>query len=62
MAMMVKNRPLDTQREATSTASIELDEARMNADVSEVDHSVYEEMERSWVGEMPQGVAEARKA
>ena len=63
MAVMVKNRPLDAQREATTTASIELDEARHadTADVTEVDHSVYEEMERSWVGQMPQAVAEARK-
>ena len=61
MAVMVKNRPIDAQREAASTASIELDEARLAADVTEVDHSVYEEMERSWVGQMPQSVAEAHK-
>jgi hypothetical protein len=52
LAVMVKTRPLDAQREAANTAALELDEAR-RADVSEVDHAMYEEMERSWTGVMP---------
>jgi hypothetical protein len=52
LAVMVKARPLDAQREATNTAALELDEAR-RADVTEVDHAMYEEMERSWTGIVP---------
>jgi hypothetical protein len=60
IAVMVKNRPIEAGREESlSTASIELELAG-HADVSEVDHATYEEMERSWIGEMPAGVAAAK--
>jgi hypothetical protein len=60
MAVMVKSRPADAQREAPTTESLELDEARQ-ADVTEVDHAMYEEMERSWTGLMPLMPAEPPK-
>jgi hypothetical protein len=60
IAVMVKTRPMETEREeALSTASIELELAG-HADVSEVDHATFEEMERSWIGAMPAGVAAAK--
>jgi hypothetical protein len=60
IAVMVKTRPMETEREeALSTASIELELAG-HADVSEVDHATFEEMERSWIGVMPAGVAAAK--
>ena len=61
MAVMVKSRPVDAQREAPTTESLELDEARQ-ADVTEVDHAMYEEMERSWTGLMPLMPAEPPKS
>ena len=56
LAVMVKNR----QPEARA-AAVELDMSSHHAaaDVSEVDHAVFEEMERSWAGQMPEGVARA---
>ena len=59
MAVMVKTRPMGAAQESLSTASIELELAG-HADVSEVDHATFEEMERSWVGVMPAGVAAAK--
>ena len=68
MAVMVKNRPMPTpaqavaeaEAEAATTAAAELDvEAHHRADVSEVDHATFEEMERSWAGQLPEGVAAA---
>jgi C4-dicarboxylate-specific signal transduction histidine kinase len=62
IAVMIKTRPPEAvQEEALSTASIELELAG-HADVSEVDHATFEAMERSWVGEMPAGVAAAKAA
>lgn len=52
MAVLVKSRPLDAQREAATTESLELDEVR-HTDVTEVDHAMFEEMERSWTGHIP---------
>jgi hypothetical protein len=60
IAVVVKTRPMEAAREeALSTASIELELAG-HADVSEVDHATFEEMERSWIGEMPIGIAAAK--
>ena len=61
LAVMVKNRQPEAEQEAASTAALELD---MNAhhgttDVTEVDHAAFEEMERSWAGQMPDGLAKA---
>ena len=58
MAVMVKTRPPETARET------ELRESRgfetvFDADVSEVEHSEFEEMERSWFGQLPEAVATA---
>jgi hypothetical protein len=61
MAVMVKSRPVDTKREAPTTESLELDEER-RADVTEVDHAMYEEMERSWTGLMPLAAEVPRKS
>ena len=58
MAVMVKERVSEAQQDAATTAAMELDMARP-ADVSEVEHSMYEEMERSWVGQMPEALANA---
>lgn len=62
LAVMVKNRQPEADQEAASTAAIELDMATQHssADVSEVDHATFEEMERSWIGEMPAGAAAAQ--
>ena len=52
MAILVKSRAEEARRDAESTAAMELDNARP-ADVSEVEHADYEEMERSWAGHVP---------
>lgn len=64
LAVMVKNRQPEAEQDAASTAAIELDMATQHssADISEVDHATFEEMERSWIGEMPVGAAEAQAA
>lgn len=64
LAVMVKNRQPEAEQDAASTAAIELDMATQHssADISEVDHATFEEMERSWIGEMPVGATEAQAA
>ena len=61
LAVLVKNKPAEVARESqdpiegpASKISVfaGLDSAQPT-DVSEVDHEVFEEMERSWVGQMP---------
>lgn len=58
LAVLVKNKPVEAAQEAlegpASKVSVfaGLDSAQPT-DVSEVDHEVFEEMERSWVGQMP---------
>ena len=52
MAILVKSRADEARRDAESTAAMELDNAGP-ADVSEVEHADYEEMERSWAGHVP---------
>ncbi|MDP3822459.1 MAG: hypothetical protein Q8R33_13380 [Burkholderiales bacterium] len=61
LAVLVKNKPVESARESqdmldgpASKVSVfaGLDSAQP-ADVSEVDHEVFEEMERSWVGQIP---------
>lgn len=65
LAVTIKNRQPEARRaadqEAASTAAIELDMATRHsaAVVTEVDHADYEEMQRSWAGEMPPAVAQA---
>ena len=59
MAVMVKNRQDDARREAATTAAAELDVAQP-ADVTEVGHEMFEEMERSWTGHMPLAPTTAR--
>ncbi len=58
MAVMVKTRPPETAREAELRESRSF-ETVFDADVSEVEHSEFEEMERSWFGQLPDGVAAA---
>ena len=61
LAVMVKNRQPEAEQEAASTAALELDLVTHHsaADVTEVDHADFEEMERSWAGQMPEGLAKA---
>ena len=62
MAVMVKSRRPEAEAYAASTAAVELDMATSPChatDVSEVDHAAFEEMERSWAGQMPEGMATA---
>jgi hypothetical protein len=61
LAVMVKTRPPETAREAALRESRSFD-TTYDADVSEVEHSEFEEMERSWFGQMPDAVASAPKA
>ena len=51
LAVTLKSRPPETEKESPSTDSLELDLLR-HAEVSEVEHSAFEEMERSWTGRM----------
>jgi len=59
MAVIVKNRPaeaaaIDSKSDTSfGPVSVHADLAGPSADVSEVDHAVFEEMERSWVGVVP---------
>ena len=55
-AVLVKNRPVDI-----ASQSPDLD-ATQRADVSEVEHSIYEESQRSWAGGGPAGAASAALA
>jgi hypothetical protein len=59
MAIMVKNRPPEEEVGSLSTDMVELDMVS-SAEVSEVDHSVFEEMERSWTGQMPLELSTAK--
>ena len=61
LAVLVKNKPVEAEREPqdpiegpASKISVfaGLDSAQPT-DVSEVDHAVFDEMERSWVGQIP---------
>jgi hypothetical protein len=56
LAVMVKTRPPETEREAALRESRSFD-AAYNADVSEVEHAEFEEMERSWFGQLPEAAA-----
>ena len=61
LAVMIKTRQPEAEQEAASTAALELDlVTHHNAtDVTEVDHADFEEMERSWAGQMPEGLSKA---
>ncbi|MBC8056172.1 MAG: hypothetical protein H7Y61_06300 [Rhizobiales bacterium] len=61
LAVMVKSRQPEAEQEAASTAALELEMATHHspADVTEVDHAEFEEMERSWAGRMPTGPVQA---
>jgi hypothetical protein len=64
MAVMVKTRPPEAERSAPSTHTLVLAAGHASelgdlAEVTEVDHSAYEETERSWAGQMPEGLADA---
>jgi len=64
LAVLVKNKPVEPEKAAAADSESPeglpskisvfagLDSAQP-ADVSEVDHALFEEMERSWVGKMP---------
>lgn len=60
LAVMVKSRRPEAEQDAANTAAIALDASLQYGatDVTEVDHAEYEEMERSWAGQMPAGVAQ----
>jgi hypothetical protein len=65
LAVLVKNKPLDPPKAAAAAVPEEISgpaskvsvfasfDSAQPTDVSEVDHEVYEEMERSWVGQVP---------
>jgi len=57
MAVIVKTRPAGAEPVSTL-----IDPASEWADITEVDHAEFEEMERSWVGVTPAGVQAAQKA
>lgn len=61
LAVMVKSRQLEAEQDAANTAAQALDASLHHGatDVTEVDHAEFEEMERSWAGQMPEGVAQA---
>ncbi|MEP7100091.1 MAG: hypothetical protein ABI781_06255 [Burkholderiales bacterium] len=61
LAVMVKTRKPEAEHDAASTAALELDMSAHHgtADVTEVDHAEFEEMERSWTGRMPEGMGTA---
>ena len=63
LAVMVKNRVPEAEQEAASTAALELDLVSHHTggvtEVTEVDHAEFEEMERSWAGQLPAGAAAA---
>lgn len=70
LAVVIKSRPLDAAREAAEAAeaaaiseAMALDMAPLHtAEVSEGDDSVFEEFERSWGGQVPEGFREAMAA
>lgn len=63
LAVLVKTKPVEAERAAPesvpseagpiSKVSVFADLEPQAADVSEVDHELFEEMERSWVGQVP---------
>ena len=59
LAVTLKSRPPEVEKESPSTDSLELDLLR-HAEVSEVEHSAFEEMERSWTGHLASAGASAR--
>ena len=60
MAIMVKEHKAPTVQDASPTTTLEYDMSVPHAsDISEVDHSMFEEMERSWAGQLPEGAAAA---
>jgi hypothetical protein len=61
MAVMVKSRAHEPTREAATVEASEPDTSRA-ADVTEVEHAEFEEMERSWDGRMPEGLRSAQAA
>ena len=61
LAIRVKQRQAEELQDRSPSA--DRDFARLAAqatDVSEVDHAVFEEMERSWVGQVPAGMGAGR--
>ena len=59
LAMMVKTRAPETERNAASPESMEFLDMAEDVEVTEADHAAFEEMERSWAGQMPQAMAQA---
>lgn len=61
LAVMVKSRQFEAEENPTNTAVPELGIATQHdvLDVTEVEQAAFAEMERSWVGRMPEGVAKA---
>jgi hypothetical protein len=53
LAVIAKNRPAEAAAIDLKNDTSFADLASPSADVSEVDHAVFEEMERSWVGVVP---------
>jgi hypothetical protein len=60
-AVLLKGRPAEAAAEHARIGSAEID-ATQRADVSEVEHAVYEEMERSWIEAGSLTAAEAAAA
>jgi hypothetical protein len=59
MAVIVKTRPIEAPDAAMSTRAAALD-LLQSTDVSEVDHSAFEEMQRSWSDPAPMPLAAAQ--
>jgi hypothetical protein len=63
LAVLVKNKPVEVEPTPSQQQQLEGPASKVSvfadldsnqpADISEVDHEVFEEMERSWVGQMP---------
>lgn len=62
MAVMVKTRPAESRRQVELRESHEPDDTIHDADVTEVEHTEFEAMERSWAGTRPDAGVEQRSA
>ena len=63
LAVTVKQR----RHEADAPTALQLERPdssapRIDAEVNEVSHELFEEMERSWTGQMPSGLAQAKSS
>jgi hypothetical protein len=64
LAVVVKQRRHEANMPTTTSPFDRYDSSapRIDAEVNEVSHELYEEMERSWTGQMPPGLADPKRA